>query len=77
MGFALELGQALKAQNLTDAKVDEVLELGQWAWVELNYRPHAYQGRVCVVHIRRSAHLGAEGVTCTFILGPETGASTT
>ena len=25
-----------------------------WAWVELNYRPHAYQGRACVVHIRRA-----------------------
>jgi hypothetical protein len=38
-----DLAQTLKAQNLTDAKVDEVLELSQWAWVELNYRPHAYQ----------------------------------
>ncbi len=37
------LAQTLKAQNLTDAEVDEVLELSQWAWVELNYRPHAYQ----------------------------------
>ena len=38
-----DLAQTLKAQNLTDAEVDEVLELSQWAWVELNYRPHAYQ----------------------------------
>jgi len=30
------------AKNLTDT-IDEVLELSKWAWVELNYRPHAYQ----------------------------------
>jgi integrase len=38
-----DLAQTLKAQNLTDAEVDEVLELSQWAWEELNLRPHAYQ----------------------------------
>jgi hypothetical protein len=38
-----DLAQLLKAKNLTDAEVDEVLELAEWAWVELNYRPHAYQ----------------------------------
>jgi hypothetical protein len=37
------LAQLLKAKNLTDAEVSEVLELSEWAWVELNYRPHAYQ----------------------------------
>ena len=38
-----DLAQVLKEKNLTDAEVDEVLELAEWAWVELNYRPHAYQ----------------------------------
>ena len=38
-----DLAQVLKAKNLTDAEVGEVLELAEWAWVELNYRPHAYQ----------------------------------
>ena len=38
-----DLAQLLKAKNLTDLEVDEVLELAKWAWVELNYRPHAYQ----------------------------------
>ena len=38
-----DLAQLLKAKNLTDPEVDEVLELTKWAWVELNYRPHAYQ----------------------------------
>jgi integrase len=34
---------AQKARNLTDAEVEEVLELTEWAWEELNFRPHAYQ----------------------------------
>ena len=38
-----DLAQLLKAKNLSDEEVAEVLELSQWAWVELNYRPHAYQ----------------------------------
>ena len=38
-----DLARILKAKNLTDANVDEVLQRVQWAWVELNYRPHAYQ----------------------------------
>jgi hypothetical protein len=38
-----DLAQLLKTKNLTDAEIDEVLELSRWAWVELNYRPHAYQ----------------------------------
>ena len=37
------LAPLLKAENLTDAQIGEVLELTKWAWVELNYRPHAYQ----------------------------------
>jgi integrase len=37
------LAQILKAQNLTDAEIDEVLELSQWACEELNLGPHAYQ----------------------------------
>ena len=38
-----DLAQYLKRQSLTDAEVDEALKLAEWAWVELNYRPHAYQ----------------------------------
>jgi hypothetical protein len=38
-----DLAQALKGAHLTDVQVDEVLKVMQWAWVELNYRPHAYQ----------------------------------
>ena len=38
-----DLAHLLKTKNLTDAEIDEVLELSRWAWVELNYRPHAYQ----------------------------------
>ena len=41
----------------------------QWAWVELNYRPHAYQGRCCVVHVRRGAQKPAISLVCTFIPG--------
>ena len=38
-----DLAQLPKAKNLTNPEVDEVLWLTKWAWVELNYRPHAYQ----------------------------------
>ena len=60
-------------ERTTNAPPDEEVVAGQlsptWAWVELNYRPHAYQGRACVVHVRRNARFGTEGVVCTFILG--------
>ena len=32
-----------RAKSLTDGEVDQALKLAEWAWVELNYRPHAYQ----------------------------------
>jgi len=38
-----DLTHTLTQKGLTDEAVGEVLELTQWAWVELNYRPHAYQ----------------------------------
>jgi hypothetical protein len=45
------LAHALKQSDLSDAEVEEVAyalqqvtdAAGEWAWVELNYRPHAYQ----------------------------------
>jgi hypothetical protein len=45
------LAQALKRHDLSDFEVEEVAQAlqqptdgsGEWAWVELNYRPHAYQ----------------------------------
>jgi hypothetical protein len=37
------LAHLLKVKGLTDPEIDEVFELSRWAWVELNYRPHAYQ----------------------------------
>ena len=42
-------------------------EIVESAWVESNYRPHAYQGRACVVHIRRPAWNPSDCVVCTFI----------
>ena len=38
-----DLAQLLKDKGLTDPEIDEVLQHTRWAWVELNYRPHAYQ----------------------------------
>jgi hypothetical protein len=38
-----DLARVPKAKNLTDEEVAEVLKLAEWARVELNYRPHAYQ----------------------------------
>ncbi len=37
------LAHLLKTKNLTDLEVSEVMELSEWAWEELNLRPHAYQ----------------------------------
>ena len=52
---------------------------GTWVsdmgWVELNYRPYAYQGRACVVHIRRATRKPGESVVCTFILPAAEGLS--
>jgi hypothetical protein len=38
-----DVAQFLKGKRLTDGEVDEVLTLTEWARVELNDRPHAYQ----------------------------------
>ena len=38
-----DLAQLLRDKGLTDPEIDEVLQHAGWAWVELNYRPHAYQ----------------------------------
>jgi hypothetical protein len=67
------LAQALKAEELADSEVEELSRVAQWAWVELNYRHHAYQGRACVVHVRRGARRPGEFVVCTFIIGPASG----
>jgi hypothetical protein len=45
------LAHTLKQCDLSDAEAEEVAQAlqgvvegsDQWAWVELNYRPHAYQ----------------------------------
>ncbi len=50
-----DLAQLLKAKNLTDAEVGEVRERTKWAWVELNYRPHAYEARRSAIRLRPSA----------------------
>ena len=37
------LTRALKDENLSDGEVTEVQGLLEWAWEDLNFRPHAYQ----------------------------------
>ena len=47
----LERGPPGQQHDLSDGEIEEVAQAlqqltvgsGEWAWVELNYRPHAYQ----------------------------------
>jgi hypothetical protein len=84
MLLALECGLPLRQRELSDGEIEEVAQAlqqrtvgsGEWAWVELNYRPHAYQAIPNDLHRRHFAvrhhYISATNIHTYELDGPAT-----